>query len=148
MKKYPSKTVIKEIASYFDQELQITLPLSVMPDGSLVYKDFLVKQLDNLNWGMYNLTTKDLINEYYLKSSALIASKAYNHRHYAKYYEINELDRKYAVLSNDNLIFKHNLDTVTDLSNHDVLLTKFEENSLQYKHYKKLILLLFRQTFI
>jgi hypothetical protein len=148
MKKYPSKTVIKEIADYFDQELQVALPLSVMPDGSLVYKDFLVKQLDNLNWGMYNLATKDLINEYYLKSSALIASKAYNHRQYAKYYEINDLDRKYAVLSNDNLIFKHNLDTEKEHEKHEVLLTKFEENSLQYKHYKELILRLFRQTFI
>lgn len=148
MKKYPSKTVIKEIAGYFDQELQTTLPLSVMPDGSLVYNDFLVKRLDNENWGMYNLITKDLINEYYLKSSALIASKAYNHRHYAKYYEINDLDRKYAVLSNDNLVFKHNLDLVTEADKHEVLLTKFEENTLQYKYYKKLILRLFRQTFI
>ena len=148
MKKHPSKTVIKEIASYFDQELQTTLPLSILPDGSLVYKNFLVKQLDNMNWGMYNISSKDLINQYHLKSSALIASKAYNHRHYEKYYEINNLDRKYAVLSNDTAIFKNNIDLVTDTEKYEILLTKLEESTTQFHYYQTLILRLFRQTFI
>lgn len=148
MKKHPSKEVIKEFANYFDQELQTTLPLSVMPDGSLVYKNFLVKQLDNMNWGMYNIDSKDLINQYYLKSSALIASKAYNHRQYEKYYEINDLDKKYAVLSNDKIIFKHNIDLVTDADKYEILLTKLEESTVQFQFYQHLILRLFRQTFI
>lgn len=148
MKKHPSKTVIKEIASYFDQELQTTLPLSILPDGSLVYKNFLVKQLDNMNWGMYNISSKDLINQYHLKSSALIASKAYNHRHYEKYYEINNLDRKYAMLSNDTAIFKNNIDLVTDTEKYEILLTKLEESTTQFHYYQTLILRLFRQTFI
>jgi hypothetical protein len=148
MKKQPSKNIIKEFANYFDQELQTTLPLSVMPDGSLVYKNFLVKQLDNMNWGMYNIESKDLINQYYLKSSALIASKAYNHRHYAQYYEINNLDKKYATLLNDNSVFKHNIELTTDNEKYQILLTRLEESITQFQHYQKLILRLFRQSFI
>jgi len=148
MKKHPSKTIIKEFASYFDQELQSTLPLAVMPDGSLVYKNFLVKQLDNMNWGMYNIDSKDLINQYHLKSSALIASKAYNYRQYEKYYEINELDKKYAVLSNDTIVFKHNIELTSDAEKYAILLTRLEESVSQFQFYQTLILRLFRQSFI
>ena len=63
MKKLPNK-VIKEFSEYFDDELQRTLPISVLPDGSLVYKNFLIKQLDNINWGLYNIHSKDLINDF------------------------------------------------------------------------------------
>lgn len=147
MKKQQSK-LIKEFAGYFDQELQTTLPLSVLPDGSLLYKDFLVKQLDNTYWGVYNILTKDLINEYFLKSCALIAAKEYNNRHYEKYYAVKFLDSKYASVTNDATVFKHNIDLTTDNDKYHILLTRLEESMSLSQYYQQLILRLFRQSFI
>jgi hypothetical protein len=147
MKNRQSK-MIKEIASYFDQELQATLPISVLPDGSLVYKDFLVKQLDNSYWGVYNIISKDLINEYFLKSCALVAAKAYNNRQYARYHNVKLLDSKYASVSTDYIIFKNNIDLITDDEKYAIMLTRLEESNSLTHHYQELILRLFRQSFI
>ena len=147
MKKHQTK-IIKEFAEYFDQELQTTLPISVLPDGSLLYKDFLVKQLDNTYWGVYNILSKDLINEYFLKSCALIAAKEYNNKHYEKYQSVKLLDSKYASVTNDATVFKHNIELVADDEKYHILLTRLEESTSLSQYYKQLILRLFRQSFI
>jgi hypothetical protein len=147
MKKHNTK-IITEFAGYFDQELQTTLPISVLPDGSLVYKDFLVKQLDNKYWGVYNITSRDLINEYYLKSCALMAAKEYFHRQYEKYHNVKMLDSKYASVSTDASVFKNNISLVTDNDKYQIMLTRLEESNVLLQHYQHLILRLFRQSFI
>lgn len=147
MKKQQTK-IIKEFAGYFDQELQTTLPISVLPDGSLLYKDFLVKQLDNTYWGVYNILSKDFVNEYFLKSCALIAAKDYNNRHYEKYHSVKLLDSKYASVTNDATVFKNNIDLVTDDEKYHILLTRLEESNALSQYYKQIILRLFRQSFI
>jgi hypothetical protein len=147
MKKQQTK-IIKEFAGYFDQELQTTLPISVLPDGSLLYKDFLVKQLDNTYWGVYNILSKDFVNEYFLKSCALIAAKDYNNRHYEKYQSVKLLDSKYAAVTNDATVFKNNIELVTDDEKYHILLTRLEESNALSQYYKQVILRLFRQSFI
>lgn len=147
MKNQKSK-VIKEFASYFDQELQTTLPISVLPNGSLVYKNFLVKQLDNTYWGVYNIKSKDLINEYYLRSCALMAAKEYSHYHFEKYQTVKMLDSKYASVTNDAAIFKNNISLVTDNEKYEVMLTRLEESTVLSQYYQDMILRLFRQSFI
>lgn len=146
--KNPKYKVIKEFAEYFDQELKATLPLSVLPDGSLVYKNLLVKQLDNQYWGVYNIISKDLINDYYLKSCALIAAKEYSHRHYEKYQNIKFLDNKYASVTTDATIFKNNIELITDDERFHVMLTRLEESNAQSQYYRQLILTMFRNSFI
>ena len=146
--KKPQTNVIKEFANYFDQELQTTLPISVLPNGSLLYKDYLVKQLDNTYWGVYNITSKELINEYFLKSCALIAAKEYNSRHYEKYQSVKLLDSKYAAVTNDATVFRHNIELVADNDRYHILLTRLEESSTLSQYYQQLILRLFRQSFI
>jgi hypothetical protein len=140
--------IIKEFANYFDQELQTTLPISVLPDGSLLYKDFLVKQLDNTYWGVYNILSRDLINEYFLKSCALMAAKEYNYRHYEKYQTVKLLDSKYASATNDVNVFKHNIGLVTDNEKYEIMLTRLEESNTLSQQYRHMILKLFRQSFI
>lgn len=147
MKTLKSK-VVKEFVDYFDQELQTTLPISVLPDGSLLYKTFLIKQLDNTYWGVFNTTSKDLINEYYLKSCALIAAKEYNFRHYEKYQSIKLLDSKYASANNDATVFKHNIELTTDNEKYHIMLTRLEESTAISQYYQQMILKLFRQSFI
>jgi hypothetical protein len=144
----PHSKIIKEFAAYFDQELQTTLPISVLPNGSLVYKNFLVTQLDNQRWGLYNMITKELVNDYFLKSASLIAAKAYQNRHYNQYYEINDLDRMYKISVNDSVVFQHVIDNTTDSEKYHITLTRLEESNAQSQYYRQMILRLFRLSFI
>jgi hypothetical protein len=147
MTSQPNKHITK-FASYFDQELQATLPISILPDGSLVYKNFLVKQLENTYWGIFDIISKELINEYFLKSCALIAAKEYNHRQFSKYHAVKLLDDKYASSSNDQIIFSHNINLTSDPEKYAIMLTRLEESTAISQYYQKLILSLFRQSFI
>lgn len=146
MKKH--NNIINQFATYFDQELQTTLPISILPDKSLLYKNFLVKQNDQLSWELYNLNSKDLVNDYYSKSCALVAAKAYYHRHYNQYYEINDLDRMYQLWYNQTLFFKHSIDQTTDYDRYEVLLTRLEESNAKSEYFRNMILRLFRHSFI
>lgn len=138
---------IKELASYFDQELQSILPIAILPDGSLGYKNFLVKQLPNKNWGVFNIKNKDLINQYYLKSCALMAAKFYNNRQFTKCQEVKLLDNSYWSNYSDSVIFKNNINKVSNDKN-SILLTRLEESSSQAELYKQRISLLFKWTFV
>jgi hypothetical protein len=141
------KKHIKELAYYFDTELQKQLPISLLPNGSLVYKDFLVKELQNGNWGLFNIQTKDLINQYYLKSCALIAAKSYSSRQFKKCFEIKELDNGYWSNYSDTLIFKQNLKSVKE-DRYAILETRLEESTHQSTVYKHKIYSLFKLTFV
>ena len=72
------KRTIKELANYFDQELHQILPLKVLANGSLIYKNYFVKKLHNNNWGVFNVLSNDLKEQYHLKSCAVMAAKAFN----------------------------------------------------------------------
>ena len=112
------------------------------------YKDLLIKQLDNQFWGVYNILSKDLINDFYLKSCALIAAKEYSNRHYEKYHNIKLLDNKYASVTTDAMIFKNNITTITDDEKYHIMLTRLEESNSLSHYYQKTILKMFRQTFV
>ena len=143
--KNKSKTV-KELANYFDQELQSLLPISILPNGALAYKNFLVKQLPTGNWGVFNIKNKDLVNQYYLKSCALMAAKFYNHRQFIKCNEVKALDNSYWSNYSDTVVFKSNINKVSD-EKFLILLTRLEESLNQAELYKQRISLLFKWTF-
>lgn len=144
--KNKSKT-IKELALYFDQELQANLPITILPNGALGYKDFLVKQMPTGTWGLYNTRNLDLVEEYYLKSCALMAAKFFNHKQVEKRNEIKELDTNYWSHYCDSLIFKNNIDKVSD-DRYIILLTRLEESNFQTRQYKNKISILFKWTFV
>lgn len=141
------KQSIKDLASYFDSELQKTIPVYVLPNGSLLYKNFLIKQLKNQNWGVFNTKNKDLINQYHLKSCALIAANAYHRRLFNKCSEIKELDRNYWSNHINFLISKNNLKSSSD-EKYSILITKLEECDYKSSLYKNKISKLFKNTFV
>lgn len=139
--------IIKELATYFDQELQRKIPITVLPTGGLVYKNFLVKQLTNGNWGVFNIDNKDLINQYYLKSCALMSAKFYNNKQYNSCSEIKELDNGYWSNFCDTLIFTNNIKTVAE-DKYLILLTRLEESNYQTDYFKERISVLFKLAFV
>jgi hypothetical protein len=107
----------------------------------------LVRQLPNQNWGVYNTSNKDLINQYHLKSCALMAANAYHHRFFSKCSEIKELDNSYWSNYTDFMISKNYIKSSNN-EQYPILLTKLEECDYRASLYKNRISKLFKNTFV
>lgn len=139
-------TVISELAKYFDQELQRTLPITILPNGALGYHNFLIKKIPNNNWGVFNVNNKELINQYYLKSCALMAAKFYNHNQFHLCHEVKDLDNKYCVHHTNSIMFKFNIENASD-EKYSILETRLHESLHKATHFKKRISMLFNSSF-
>jgi hypothetical protein len=150
MKKYnkqPPKTrVITELAAHFDYDMEITMAVTILPNGALAYKDFVVKQVPSQNWGLYR--GKQLIEEFFLKTCALMAAKSYHSVQLNRFFEIKQLDRRYQASYLDGLTFKHNIKGAKDTERYMVLLNKLEYSNEQTTHFKEKISQMFKWSFV
>lgn len=146
--KKPKKNIVKELANEFDKELNSKLAIKVLPNGAVVYKDYIVKHLANGNWGVYNIHNKELVSEFFLKSCALMAAKAYYHVQLEKYFEIKRLDNRYWSSHCDAMVYKHNIKTAKDFERYLILLNKLEDSTVQEAFYKEEISRMFRWAFV
>lgn len=149
MKNTKSKTkVIKELAGFFDKELQTHLPITVLANGVIVYKDYAIKKLANGNWGIHYVSTKELIDQFFLKSCALMAAKAYSNTNIERFNEIKRLDNRYWANYTDSMVFKHNLKLAKDFDKYVILLNRLEHCDDQVKYYKDEISRMFKWSFV
>ena len=70
------KKQAKQLETFLDEEFKTKLPIALLQDGSLGYKDFIVRQTTAKQWNLKrnNGTELDLFN---LKVCAIIAAKLY-----------------------------------------------------------------------
>ena len=142
------KSTVKELASQFDQDLNPTLTIKVLPNGSVVYKAYIVKSIPNGNWGVFHIHTKELVEQFFLKSCALMAAKAYMHTQLEKYFEIKRLDNRYWASHCDTLVYKRNIKTAKDFERYLILLNKLEHSDALSTHFKEEISRMFRWSFV
>lgn len=147
-KKSNKQKLIKELAQQFESEINSSLPVAVLSNGNMIYKDYLVKQLANGNWGIINIKNKDLVEQYFLKTCALMAAKAYSSINMTKFVEIKELDNKYWANYSDSVIYKTNIKTAKEYERYLVLLTKLEESNRKTRFYKDEISRMFKWSFV
>jgi hypothetical protein len=143
----PKAKVIKELANQFEAELKNTLPISIQPDGSIVYKNFLIKKTALGNWGLYNLHTKVLLDQYFLKSCALMSARAYSKTDLNKYFEIKQLDSKYWASYSDNQVYQVNIKKAKDFNRYMILLNKLEDSGARAEQFKEQISRMFKWSF-
>lgn len=149
MKNTKSKTkVIKELAGHFDKELQARLPITVLPNGIIVYKDYAIKKMPSGNWGIFNLFNKELIDQYFLKSCALMAAKSHSLTNIERLNEIKQLDNRYWANYTDSLVFKNNIKLAKDFDKYLILLNRLEYCNEQVNYYKDEISRMFRWSFV
>ncbi len=148
MKKKPKNKLVKELAQQFEIDLNKTLPVSVRQDGSVVFGDYFIKTKKNGNWGVYHLKTRDEIDEFFLKSCALMAAKAYKNTSLERYFEIKRLDNCYWSNHCDTLVFRNNIKKVKDFDRYIVLLNRLEESELQAQRFKDAISRMFSNSFV
>jgi hypothetical protein len=147
-KSKPRPKEIKELAIAFNDELQAKLPITRMPNGSIVYKDYLVKETKDKNWGIYRIKTRELVEVYFLKTCALMAAKAYSNTRMEKYFEIKRLDNQYWANYSDTLIFTKNIKTAKDYDRYLILLNRLEHSKTQAEHFKEEISRMFKWSFV
>jgi hypothetical protein len=147
-KNIKKKIPIKELAEQFSHELDSKLPVHVMPNGDMVYKNYLVRKMKNDNWGVFNIQNKDLVDQFFLKTCALMAAKAYNNTRVERFFEIKRLDNRYWANHCDLAIYKKNIKTAKDFDRYMVLLNKLEDSEAKVKYYKDEISRMFAWSFV
>ncbi len=133
----------EDFGSVFDKKVQIT----VLPNGVISYKNFLIKPSKRGTYGIYYGHSVDPVEVYHLKSCALMAAKAYNTVQINRFFEIKELDTRYSTSHTELLLFKQNIKLAKDFDRYVILLNKLEEADLKAKYYKDKITVMFRNAF-
>lgn len=144
----PKKRIIKELAEQFTHELSNRLPVSVLPNGDIVYKNYLVRQMSSGNWGVYNYKNREFVDQFFLKSCALMAAKSYNHVQMQKFKEIKTLDSRYWANYCDSQVYKNNIKITTDTTRYLILLDKLENSEIKVQQYKAEISRMFKGSFV
>jgi hypothetical protein len=153
MKKYNKKPsnkpkMIKQLAEQFQSELDQKLPITVLPDGSSVFKGYLIKKNKLENWGLYHLDSKSLIEQFYLKTTALMGAKAYSRTDLNRFFEIKRLDNRYWANYCDTQIHKQHIKTATEFDRYLIILNKLEDSQSKEAYYKEEISKMFKWSFV
>ena len=147
-KNKPKAKAIKDLASELEQDLKKTLPLAIQPDGSVVYKQYVIRKNKRENWDLIYLSNNDVIDEYYLKSCALMSAKAYDKVNLNKFIEIKLLDSQYWASHSDTQVYQKNIKTAKDFTRYMILLNKLEYSKERADRFQQQISTMFKWTFV
>jgi hypothetical protein len=143
----PKPKFIKELAGQFEVDLANTLPISIQPNGDIVYKEFVIKLDKFKNWALH-YKSGPFIEQFYLKTCALMAARYYHRLDLNKFNSIKQLDRHYWSHYCDTLVFKNNIAKKTiDYDRYLILLNKLEYSQDKSNFYKNQISQSFKWTF-
>lgn len=143
----PKAKIVKELAKQFEEEVKQNLPISIQPDGSLVYKNYLIKQDAIGDWCLYHLNNRILIETYHLKSCALMSAKAYGNTDLNKFFNIKQIDSKYWASFSDNQVYQRNIKKTKDFDRYLILLNKLEDSGYRVEQFKEQISTMFKWSF-
>ena len=143
-----NRSKVRALAEQFKEELDRNLPITVLPNGSISYEDFIVKQTKAGNWSVYNFKHDQHVGEFFLKTCALMAAKAYNEIKLEKLQEIKRLDTQYWANHIYSQVFKYNMKLTKDYERYQILLTRFETSSFKEQHFKQEISKMFKWSFV
>ena len=140
---------LKRLAESLDMEFNKSLPLVPLPDGSIAYKDYIVKQNKQ---GLYCLYRKgtgpDVHGQFNLKTCALVAAKALAETNLNKFNEVKRLDNTYWSNHYRSTVYQHNLKATKDFERYLILLNKLEDSTWKASHYREEISRMFRWSFV
>jgi hypothetical protein len=143
----PKPKFIKELVEHFDVDLNNSLPISIQPNGDIVYKDYVIKLNKFKNWALH-YRSGPIVEQFYLKTCALMAAKAYHRLDLNKFNSIKQLDSHYWSNYCDTLVFKNNIAKKTiAYDRYLILLNKLEYSQEKSDYYKNQISQSFKWTF-
>ena len=143
-----NKRLIKELASHFEDDFNAKLPIAIQPNGDIVYKDYFIRKTAQSNWALHNLHNGDKVEEFFLKTCALMAAKAYQAINLRKFNEIKYLDNQYRANYMQVIVFRNIMKKSPDFERYQILLNKFELSNARAEHFKAEISQQFKWSFV
>jgi len=140
------KRQAKQLESFLEDEFKKKIPILVMPDKSLVYKRYKIKQNSTGNWDL-SYIAGDKIAEFRIKTTATLAAKFYDQTNFKRYNEIRQLDTQYWNNNNDAVFFKHRYENAKDLDKRDIFMWRWEQADHRAKRHKETISSMFKSNF-
>ena len=140
------KRQAKQLESFLEDEFKKTIPILVLPDKSLVYKRYKIKQNKIGNW-VLSYADGDNIAEFRIKTTATLAAKFYDQTNFKRYNEIKQLDTHYWNNSNDAVFFKYRYENAKDIEKRDIYMWRWEQADHRAKRYKETISTMFKSNF-
>ena len=144
----PKTKIVKELAGHFEADFKASLPISIQPNGSVVYKRYIIKENALGNWALHYLNNKDLIEQFYLKTCALMAAKAYEKNDIMQFKTIKQLDNRYWANHSESIVYKTNMKKTTEFERFLILLNKFEYSDSRATYFKDEISKMFKWSFV
>lgn len=139
---------IKELESFFTYTLETYLPIWALPDGSLLYKNYRIKQLSNQNWGVFNFQNKDFVDQFFTKSCALIAADSHLNVNVNIYNQVKQLDTRYWAHCFDATLYRNSINNSRSYEDYLTFVNKLEYTKLKETYYKNKIAEIFVQTLV
>lgn len=146
MKKVKKRT-IKRLAVDLEQELFASLDIMPLPDESIIFRSVLVKQLANDNWAIIHINSRDIIDQFFLRTTALLAADAYSRLNLSDLKTIKRLDNQYWSHHWDTILMSTNIKFIKNYSKYLVALNKFENSQIKKQFFGDQIVKRFRSTF-
>lgn len=140
------KRQAKQLESFLEDEFKKKIPIAVLPDKSLVYKRYKIKQNKQGLWVM-SLAGGEAIDRFRIKTTAALAAKFYDQTNFTRYNEVKILDTQYWNNSNDSVFFKYKYENTKDLDKRDIFMWRWEQAHARSKHYKEKISAMFTANF-
>jgi hypothetical protein len=140
------KQQAKQLEIFLEEEFKKKIPLVILPDKSIVYKRYKIKQDDRGFWTI-TLGTGDVIDQFRIKTTATLAAKFYDQTNFNRYNEIKSLDTQYWNNSNDASFFKYRYEHAKDLDKRDIYMWRWEQADHRAKRYKEEISVMFKANF-
>jgi len=137
---------VKELKKYIEREIHKNLPVSILPDKSIVYKKYRIKQ-NKTKWELIYQHTGDVIEKFNTKSSALLAAKFYDGYDFSKYINIKDLDRRYYSNLSDIEIYNEQIRRTSDIEKKDILTNRKELSEQRISLYREEIAVQFKNEF-
>lgn len=140
------KRQAKQLENFLEDEFKKNIPIAVLPDKSIVYKRYRIKQNKKGLWQLAYLGS-DNIAEFRIKTTAILAAKFYDKTDFKRYNEVKLLDTHYWNNSNDAGFFKYRYENAKDIDRRDLFLWRWELASSRAKRYKDEISTMFKSNF-
>lgn len=140
------KKQAERLERYLNEEFKTKLPVALLPDHSLIYKQYKIKQ-DKQGYWILSRVKGYTIDRFNLKACALIAAKFYSNNNINKYNEIKNLDAVYQKNCQDSMIFKHIYNKTSDAVKKDTCLWRWEISDEKARYVKQQIVTKFKLMF-
>lgn len=129
------KQQARQLEKFLEEEFEQKLPLALLPNGSIAYGQFIIKQNKKKEW-LLSRANGLLLDTFNVKSCAIMAAKIYGSNNFNKYSELKVLDQLFFKNHTDSEFFKERYTTTKDTDRRDLYLARFIQ-SKQYADYAK-----------